>query len=131
MDVKVTDNSEAVLSALAEQIVKALKMIGAIAEGYAKEVCPVATGRLRNSIANEVDEDTAYIGTNVEYAPYIEYGTGIYAENGDGRQTPWAFQDEKGEWHITRGSRPYHYLKSAVTEHNDEYESIVKAVLQG
>lgn len=35
----------------------------------------VDTGRLRGSIAHAADEDAAYIGTNVEYAPYVELGT--------------------------------------------------------
>lgn len=53
----------------------ALEAVGLQAEGYAKRLCPVDTGNLRNSITHVYDEDTAYIGTNVEYAPYVEYGT--------------------------------------------------------
>lgn len=45
----------------------------------AKQLCPVDTGRLRSSITNELGQDAeglvAVIGTNVEYAPYIELGT--------------------------------------------------------
>jgi HK97 gp10 family phage protein len=43
----------------------------------AKERCPVDTGRLRNSIAFELDEDrlSGGVGTNVEYAPFVEHGT--------------------------------------------------------
>lgn len=45
----------------------------------AKGLCPVDTGRLRSSITNEIGEDgdglVATIGTNVEYAPYVELGT--------------------------------------------------------
>lgn len=53
----------------------ALEAIGLQAEGYAKKKCPVDTGNLRNSITHVYDEDSAYIGTNVEYAPYVEFGT--------------------------------------------------------
>lgn len=45
----------------------------------AKRLCPVDTGRLRSSITNELGTDAqgllAAVGTNVEYAPYVELGT--------------------------------------------------------
>lgn len=48
-------------------------------ERAAKQLCPVDTGRLRSSITNEIGQDgeglVAVIGTNVEYAPYVELGT--------------------------------------------------------
>lgn len=68
---KILDNSKLVLQATEKQILSALIIMGETAEGYAKEICPVDTGRLKNSIAHAVDtsEKCAYIGTNVEYAP--------------------------------------------------------------
>lgn len=62
------DNSKEVQKALKAAIKRGLEAIGMNAEGYAKELSPVDTGRLRNSISHAVDEDAAYIGTNVEYA---------------------------------------------------------------
>lgn len=60
-------------------LVKELMKIALDIEGRAKQYCPVDTGRLRASIANEVtsegDTFAAYVGTNVEYAPHIEFGT--------------------------------------------------------
>ena len=59
----------------------------------ARRRVPVDTGRLRNSIAHEIDADgmDATIGSNVEYAPYVEFGT----ENEDGtvrmRAQPYLF----------------------------------------
>lgn len=47
---------------------KGLEQIGLLAEGYAKKLCPVDTGRLRNSITHEQSGDDEYIGSNVEYA---------------------------------------------------------------
>lgn len=43
----------------------------------ARRRVPVDTGRLRNSIAHEIDAGglNATIGTNTEYAPYVEFGT--------------------------------------------------------
>lgn len=130
--VQLIDNSAEVLQAMREQVLLGLEAIGQEAEGYAKDETPVDTGRLRNSIAHKVVEDelAVYIGTNVDYAPYLEYGTGIYADNGMGRKTPWAYQDAKGEWHHTRGLKPRHFLKKAVSEHDGHYKSIMEAALK-
>lgn len=71
------DNTDEVKRALESAMAKALEEIGLTAEGYAKKACPVDTGRLRNSITHAVaeSEKAVYIGTNVEYAPYVELGT--------------------------------------------------------
>lgn len=73
----VQDNTDEVKRALQSAMAKALEEIGLTAEGYAKKACPVDTGRLRNSITHAVveGEKAVYIGTNVEYAPYVELGT--------------------------------------------------------
>ena len=44
-------------------------------EGYAKKLCPVDTGNLRNSITHVVDEQepAAIIGTDNEYAACLLY----------------------------------------------------------
>ena len=53
----------------------------AIVEGAAKTLCPKDTGRLANSIHMSVDDKTdeivGKVSTNTEYAPYVEFGTGI------------------------------------------------------
>lgn len=129
MAVEITSHKDECIKAKDQQISKALEKIGLIAERYAKEKCVVDTGRLRNSISHQVDDKTVYIGTNVEYAPYIEFGTGIHAENG-GRPTPWSYQDDKGEWHTTDGNRPHPYLRPAINNHMSEYKDIVKKELE-
>lgn len=54
----------------------AMEVIGGKAESYAKKACPVDTGRLRNSITHaQMDENTEVIGSNVEYAVFVELGT--------------------------------------------------------
>lgn len=70
MEVNFTDNSEQVLSEFGAAVLRALERCGSQAEGYAKDLVPVDTGRLRNSISHKVDdaEKVVYIGTNVEYA---------------------------------------------------------------
>lgn len=75
--VKVTSHVKEVIEAKNNAIARALEAIGIQAEGDVAELAPVDTGRLRDSITHEVDEseEAVYIGTNVEYAAYQEYGT--------------------------------------------------------
>lgn len=94
-----------VQDAVEDAITKALEEIGLTAEGYAKKKCPVDTGRLRNSISHTSTEDTAYVGTNVEYAVYVEMGT------------------------VNTKSQPY--LKPAVIEHASTYKAIAERNLKG
>ena len=125
------DHSSEVLGGAASVKDRALEAIGLKAEGYAKKNTPVDTGRLRNSITHAVDGGTAVIGTNVEYGKYIELGTGVYASEGGGRQTPWMYKDDKGVWHKTRGNRAFHMLSKAVTEHRETYKALVKKLYKG
>lgn len=75
--VKVTSHVKEVIEAKNDAIARALEAIGIQAEGDVAELAPVDTGRLRDSITHEVDEseEAVYVGTNVEYAAYQEYGT--------------------------------------------------------
>jgi len=130
---RIIDNTDLVRNATDDAIEKALEEIGITAEAYAKLIATqkhiVDTGRLRNSITHAVnmDEKAVYIGTNVEYAPYVELGTGKYVQGG--RQTPWKYKDEKG-WHVTSGMPPRPFLKPAATEHVDEYKDMFKKSLE-
>jgi len=49
-----------------------------VVEGRAKKTVPVLTGRLRSSITHEVNKEgvgyVGKVGTNVEYAPAVEFG---------------------------------------------------------
>lgn len=85
----------------------------------------VDTGLLRSRIDFKVDIDNGQlaVGTNVEYAIYVELGTGIHASNGRGRQTPWAYKYEgnKGSrgWRVTRGMKPRKFLTNAFNNHTE------------
>ena len=77
MDINFTDKSKEVSEKIKKALLRGLETCGLVAEGYAKKLAPVDTGNLRNSITHDVDdgEPAAYIGTNVEYAPYVCLGT--------------------------------------------------------
>lgn len=118
---------EEILDNLDDSVIKGLVQCGMVAEGYAKKACAVDTGRLRNSITFTVDENelSMTVGTPVEYAPHVEYGTGKYATNGGGRPTPWVYQDANGNWHRTHGSKPKPFIKPAVADHKKTYHKIL------
>ena len=84
--VKVLNLSSALKKLDKIQKVEFLQDAALLVEREAKLRAPVGdTGVLRESITHEVSEDTAVIGTNLFYAPYVHQGTGRYAVNGDGR----------------------------------------------
>lgn len=132
MSVEIQDNSKEVSAAIKEALLRGLEQCGHAAEEYAKKLCPVDTGNLRNSITHVVDADepAAYIGTDSEYGPYVELGTGIYAEGGGGRPTPWVYQDAKGNWHYTHGNKAQPFLKPAVADHAPQYRQILEDELK-
>lgn len=132
MNVEITDNSKEISAEIRAALLRGLEKCGLVAEGYAKKLCPVDTGNLRNSITHTVDEDelAAIIGTNNEYAPYVELGTGKYAEGGGGRPTPWVYQDAKGKWHRTSGNKPQPFLRPAAADHADQYRQILEDELK-
>lgn len=100
------DNTAAAAKGIKSAINVALEKIGLLAEGYAQMKCPVDTGNLRASITHEVDagEKAVYIGTNVEYAPYVELGTS------------------------KMGAQPF--LRPAATEHGSQYRQVIKRELE-
>ncbi len=115
--VKVISHKDDVIKELGDKLQGALELLGLAGEDNAKlEITKLVydtpespnykrTGNLRNSLTHtDNGKDTVYIGTNVEYAPYVEYGTS--------KMPP----------------RPY--LKSALENHFDEYEDIVKGILE-
>ena len=138
MGFKITDNSDKVMSAKDTAVKKALEAIGIRAEKYAKALCPVGTvestgkkgyrgGTLRNSITHEVDEDVVTIGSNVEYAPYVELGTGPYF------QTPpqWEqFSSTKGSGEGTGYVHPRPFLKPAIEGHLDEFKGLAEHIFK-
>lgn len=83
MSVEITDNSKEVSAAIKAALLRGLEKCGLVAEGYAKKLCPVDTGNLRNSITHVVDEggDAVYIGTNSEYGAYVIHKRNLAQES--------------------------------------------------
>lgn len=134
--VKFTDNSADTIRAKNRAVEAALEAMGNQAVSYAKsnitKAGRIASGNMRNSMNHFVagGEETVYVGTNVQYAIYNEYGTGVYAKGGGGRKTPWSYKDGNGQWHTTRGMKAIHFLKKAVQDHIGEYKRIAESILK-
>ena len=97
--VDVKDYSKQVMAAMVSPVNRALEIIGLTAEKYAKENCPVDTGRLRNSITHSVEGKDVFVGSATEYAASVEYGT------------------------IKQKAQPY--LRPAATDHSETYKQII------
>lgn len=113
-----------------------------LVHGQAKDLAPVGdTGNLAGSIHMQV-KDTGKelqgrVYTNLEYAPYVEFGTGI---NGNGtypyeveglnleyRDKGWAYFDEdKGEWIYTKGQEAQPYMYPALKENEKTIKRMFK-----
>ena len=114
------------------KVMQALEKACLIIERDAKKACPTGDGQLRQSITHSVDEKELYaiVGTNVDYAPYVEIGTGIYSTEETGRTTPWCYQNEKtGEWHWTRGMHPKPFLQPAMEANKDKILKCFKGII--
>lgn len=113
-----------------DDVNQAMEQACILVENEAKIKCPVDNGLLRNSITHYIednpDELVGVVGTNVEYAPYVEFGTGIYSSLGNGRQDRWKYKDAKGEWHSTIGQHPQPYLQPALEENRRKIEKMFK-----
>ena len=130
---KFIDHSDEAKKVLREATIRWLFQACLLAEGQAVSLAAVQTARLRNSIDHFVDEDEliGYVGTNVEYAIYVEFGTGEFAENGNGRKGGWVYQDHSGEWFFTWGQEPQPYLRPAFRQKKSEIEALAKEIFGG
>lgn len=104
----------------------------ALVEAAAIQKAPKGTGELRRSIRSKVEDNVGVIFTPLEYAPYIEYGTGLFAENGGRKDVPWHYKDDKGEWHTTSGMHPQPYMRPALNDNREKIIELLKeAIING
>ena len=129
---KFVDNSKAVKRELERAAIRGLIKASLLVEGQAVLLAPVDTGGLRNSIGFKVDESelVAYIGTNCEYAIYVEFGTGEFAENGNGRKGGWVYKTPNGEVRFTYGMPPQPYLRPAFRRNQKAIRDILADCLR-
>lgn len=136
-NIKVTDNTPQLHEALEAWAERVLTIWGMKVQDYAQLLVPTGTadstgiegyvgGALKASLTYVVSaaQKTVTIGSNLFYSVYVELGTGIFAEKGNGRKTPWVWKDQNGKYHFTRGMKPQPFLRPAITGHLDEFKEI-------
>lgn len=130
--VKITENHvDDVIAEVDRRKRKILEILGLKAEKYVKALTPVDTGLLRNSITHAIggeppaiseyadnsgdikgtysgtqgskEDDCVYIGTNVEYAPFVEFGENMKHTTGKA-----------------------HFLRDGIQNHMDEFKHIIE-----
>lgn len=109
----------------------AMKKATLLVERSAKQKVPKGTGELGRSITSDVEVDSnevrGIVYTPLEYAPYIEFGTGLFAEAGDGRKdVPWCYKDDQGEWHSTSGQPPRPFMRPALNENREQIKRLLE-----
>lgn len=137
-------DSKYAINKIRQMVIDKLEMVGELVERDAKLLCPTDLENLKESINHEVDENdlSVTIGTPVEYAPYLEFGTGERAENGEGRKGGWFFKSSReklsGDWkpiyksksgyyiYFTYGTYPQPFLRPAVNNNKKEIKDLLK-----
>ena len=130
------DNSAQAIRALQDAVYKGITKAVELVDGQAKLNTPVDTGKLRQSIDNIVEGArsstiTGYVGTNSEYAIFVEKGTGDFSTNGAGRNSPWTYQMANGQWVTTTGQKAQPYLEPAFKDNAKGIEKAIEDELRG
>ena len=118
MSVVFKDFTKIVLDKINETGETFLEEVGGEVEAQTKQNTKVDTGKTKGSWEHIVNADKmeVQIGSRYQNALWEEFGTGIYALNGDGRKTKWVYRTEDGKFHTTVGKKPhmtlYHTYKS-------------------
>lgn len=112
-----------------------------VVKGYAKENVAKDTGDLSGSISSTVETKgktiTGKVFTNLEYAPYVEFGTGAkgqgtYPHPVKGlslsyRQTPWGYIDPKTDEYIwTNGQVAQPFMYPALNENRTAIQRLIR-----
>lgn len=110
----------------------ALAAAGEVVSADAKANCPVDTGYLRNSIAVQVDGNSAVIGPSADYGIYVEFGTGSKGGGSVAHTTKgsWVYC-KNGRFYTTSGQPARPFLVPALTNNVDAIIAQFKAALGG
>ena len=128
MSITWKDNSVEIQGKLKDLAQSTLEEVAGEMESQVKRNTKVKTGQTKNSwrhiVTEEGETHTAVIGSGYQNAIWEEFGTGEYALHGDGRKGGWKYEDERGDWHFTRGKKPrrpfykaYTALKNKLIKH--------------
>ncbi|MGN0655292.1 MAG: HK97-gp10 family putative phage morphogenesis protein [Ruminiclostridium sp.] len=112
-----------------EEIVDRALHKGAIAiQADAKRLVPKKTGRLAGSISVEKITGGYSVGTNIDYGPYVELGTGTEGNPAypHTQRQSWRYMDENGNWHYVKAMRPRPYMQPAFSNNQSRVVKIIR-----
>lgn len=158
MKFRFEDHSAEVYKELEAACQRALEKCGLAAVNYATKLCPVVTATYATAlhIRSSTAKKAAYIGTNSEYATYVEMGTGVYGPahtsgywvyvvGGTSNKSKhpgkrYTFEEAKRivailrkkglDAHMTDGRKATPFIKPAVANHAEQYQKIIKRELK-
>ncbi|EGO2507173.1 HK97 gp10 family phage protein [Enterococcus faecalis] len=128
-DFKFISYKDKVKKELDETAERGMTKVLMIIKAAAKSGAPVETGQLRDRIDYQLKavggKVVGIVGSPEQYAIYVEFGTGEFAENGSGRKGGWFFEGPDGEWHYTRGQKPQKFLRNAFRQNKEKVIEIL------
>ena len=136
-DIHFEDNTLKIQSAMSQAIFEFMHEAAGEIESQVKRNTSVDTGQLKNSWTHHVagsmmaGEYTATVGSPLELAIWREFGTGEWALNGNGRKTPWRYEDRFGLWHTTTGTKPERALWKAIEKLKPKLQKALESKLKG
>ena len=96
----------------------------------------VRTGKLKSSItimpirySNNIIE-ISVVPKGCNYAIYNEFGTGIYASDGNGREDGWVYQIAPNEFRFTRGLPPKYFVRDTRAFYEDKAITFIEKNIQ-
>lgn len=99
-------------------------------ERQAKELAPVDTGDLRISITTDGGGLSYEVGTNLEYAEYIEEGTSPHTITGND-YLYWEGADHPVRSVNHPGNRAYLYMETAFNTQTEDLEDRISDIIEG
>lgn len=136
MTVEFRDNTAKILSNIDKCTLAFLDEAKDSLAAQASRNSRVKSGALKRSFQSDskvVDsEQTAYIGSSLDYALWQEFGTGEYALEGNGRKGGWVYLDpDTGKKVFTRGNKPNRMLYHAFQAKKEAIKRRGQAIFKG
>jgi HK97 gp10 family phage protein len=130
----VQDNTDEILKELQQKQLAFVTAAAALVQSEAKARAPVALGDLRNGIQMEpyFDDGIAIgeVGATATHSVWVEYGTGTFAKDGNGRKTPWVYKHPKsGKFIYTFGNPAQPFMQpgyDAASRQFDRLKELLK-----
>lgn len=124
------DNSRQVINQMHDVSETAMEAACLVVEASAKSLTPVGiSGELRDKLDHLVKQQGSnvigQVGSPLDYAIYVEFGTGEFAENGAGRKGGWSYQTPDGKWHFTYGQPPKKFLRTSFRNNKENIKQII------